>query len=347
MANLGNLTLFAVCDFPSITREGAEVLVVVAAGRFDLPGKGRSRPDRLAVSDEQVPPHAEEVYWGEPTKSSLRYEVQNAYVRPAGTDISLNGHARPPRGRPVPELLVRLQVGQLAKEVLVLGDRVWQGGFLGATPSTPKPFEAMPLVYERAFGGNLPADGTRRAAWEPRNPVGRGLYRDGIEALNQPLPNLEDPRRRIGRVSDHPAPACFGPVLRAWEPRLPLGGTYDQKWAEERAPLWPLDMDERFFQAASPGLVATPHLQGGEQVQIDGVSTDGPVRFEVPRRRLALRTQFRHKVDRRMMVLDGLLIEPDDAAVTLIWRATVSVQRLMHLHEYSVVRELEPWEDAP
>lgn len=344
MANLGNLTPFAIRDFPSVTKEGDEVLVVVVAGRFDLPGKGKSRPDFLAVSEEQVAPHAAEVYWGEPGKSSLRYEVQNAYARP-GTDIYLNGHARPPRGRPVTELVVRIQAAGLVKEALVSGDRVWQGALLGAVPSAPKPFDAMPLIYERSFGGNLPSDGSRRAVWEPRNPVGCGLYRDATEADGKPLPNLEDPKRRIAFLSSRPPPVGFGPIQRGWEPRRPFGGTYDEKWVEERAPLWPMDLDERFFQAASPGLVATPRLKGGEPVQIEGVSPDGPVCFHVPQRRIILKTTFRHRVDRRMMLLDGLLIEPDERAVTLIWRATVPVERAMQYHRFSVARELEPWEN--
>jgi hypothetical protein len=346
VANLANLTYFAASDFHSITKEGADVLAICVAGRFDLPSRDHPRRDPLRISDDQPPPPAADIYWGEPGESSLRYENQATYVRP-GTDVYLNGHARPPGGRPVTELRVKLQVGALSKETVAIGDRVWQGGLLGLSASPPRPFDAMPLVYERAFGGNLVAEGIRPAAWEQRNLVGRGLYRDAMEAAGKPLPNLEDPARRISRWSDRPPPAGFGPIARSWLPRLPFGGAYDARWVEERCPLWPLDMDLRFFQAASPGLVAAPYLVGGERVRIEGVSSHGPIEFMIPRRRLIVKSTFRHKVDIRPMVLDGLLIEPDQGAVTLYWRAAVPIQRELHLHQHSVVRQLEDWEAIP
>jgi hypothetical protein len=346
VANLANLTPFAARDFPSILPDGREALVIVVGGRFDLPGKGTSRPNQLTVAEEQPPLVAGDVYWGEPGQSSIRYEVQNAFARPS-TDIYLNGHARPPGGKPVAEMVVRLTVGSCRKEIAVIGDRVWKRGVLGMTASAPQPFESMPLVYERAFGGYLEETTLRKGAWEARNPVGRGLYRDAAEAQEQPLPNLEDPANRIRSWSDRPQPMGTGPVARAWQPRVRFGGTYDQKWVDERAPFWPLDMDLRFFQAASAGLISPTPLVGGESVVLEGVSAKGPIHFELPRRRFQVKSQFQQQVERKPMKLDGVLIEPDAGAVTLFWRATVPVHRAMPSLRFNVVRELEAWEGDP
>ena len=49
--------------------------------------------------------------------------------------------------------------------------------------------------------------------------------------------------------------AAFGPVGRHWEPRVRYAGTYDDRWTEDRMPLLPKDFDDRFHNAAPPGLV--------------------------------------------------------------------------------------------
>nr|WP_253817395.1 DUF2169 domain-containing protein [Myxococcus xanthus] len=133
---------------------------------------------------------------------------------------------------------------------------------------------------------------------------------------------------------------------RAWQPRLGYGGTYDAQWTERRAPLWPRDFDERFFQAASPGLIATPWLEGGESVVLSGLSPDGTFSFRLPRHRFVASAVFRNRVERRRMRLDGVLLEPDERLLRLYWRAAFPAEREFAHHEQTLVRELEPWEDG-
>src|SRR5690606_38594533 len=129
-----------------------------------------------------------------------------------------------------------------------------------------------------------------------------------------------------------------------WMPRRALGGTYDDTWVRERAPLWPADVDRRFLSAAAPGLFASPHLEGGEDVDLVGVDADGPIRFRLPRRRLVAKLCFRARVERIRLRVEAVMLERDARAVTLIWRASASAHPGMHALEACVVRELEPWE---
>jgi hypothetical protein len=205
----------------------------------------------------------------------------------------------------------------------------------------------MPLRYERSFGGALAVADVEASGAALRNPIGRGLYASPREAAEQPLPNIEDPEHRIERVSDRVHPAGLGPIARSWQPRLEWAGTYDAAWTEHRAPLWPEDFDERFFLAAAPGLVAAPWLEGGEPVVLSGLSPDGRWGFPLPRYRLTVKTLFRHRMDRRRLVLDALHLEPDERALTLYWRAGIPAHRQMAAHELCVVRELEEWEEFP
>jgi hypothetical protein len=344
MPNLENLTRFQAVSLPSMNQEGEELLLICVAGRFDLPPAGRPSNEPPKPSEEQRPPVMEDVYWGEPGASSLRYEGQTAYHRP-GTDIYVSGQAWAPRGKPVPEMLAAVKVGPCQKGIRVFGTRVWYRGALGLKASAPRPFESLPLRYERSFGGVAAVTETAPPAYEPRNPVGIGLYGSAKEAIEQPLPNLEDPFHLMTTPTDRVPPTCFAPVARSWQPRLSYAGTYDEAWVEQRAPLWPRDFDPRFFHAASPGLVASPGLKGGEPVVLTGLSPDGQIAFPLPRLRLAVKSVFRHRVDRRALALDAVQIGPDEKSLTLIWRAAIPAHRELAQHEYSLVREVEPWEE--
>jgi len=342
--NLENLTRFQAMSLPSMNKEGEELLLVCVAGRFDLPPAGRPSNEPPRPSEEQRPPVMEDIYWGEPGTSSLRYEGQTAYMRP-GTDIYVSGHAWAPRGKPVTELLAAVKVGPCQKGVRVFGTRVWYRGALGLKASAPRPFESIPLRFERSFGGVAAATGKEPRAYEPRNPVGIGIYGSAKEALEQRLPNLEDPLQLMTAPTERVPPACFGPIARSWQPRLGFAGTYDEAWVEQRAPLWPRDFDPRFFHAASPGLVASPGLKGGEPVVLAGLSPDGQIACPLPRHRLMVKSVFRHRIARRELTLDAVQIEPDEHAVTLIWRAAIPAHRELAQYEYSVLRDLEPWEE--
>ncbi|WP_224242012.1 DUF2169 family type VI secretion system accessory protein [Hyalangium gracile] len=346
MPNLENLTSFSAVDLPSMNKEGEELLVICVAGRFDLPPAGRPSSEPPKPSEEQRPPVMEDVYWGEPGASSLRYEGQTAYTRP-GTDIYVSGHAWAPGGKPVPEMLAAVKVGPCQKGIRVFGTRVWYRGALGLKASAPRPFESMPLRYERSFGGVAASTGKEPPAYEPRNPVGMGFYGSAKEAVEQPLPNLEDPLHLMSSPTDRVAPAGFGPVARSWQPRLAFAGTYDQAWTEQRAPLWPRDFDPRFFQAASPGLIASAGLKGGEPVVLGGFSPDGQISFPLPRHRLMVKSVFRNRVDRRAMLLDAVQVDMTERALTIIWRAAIPAHRELAQHENSLIRELEHWEEAP
>lgn len=333
MSNLENLSGFGAADLLSIDREGHSLLVVCVAARFVLPRGGKPVDGELRPAEEQRPPPVADEYFGELGTSSLKYEGQTAYVR-RGTDIYVLGQAYAAGGRRTNALLVEVQVGRNRKEALVVGDRVWKRSLVGATLSEPTPFVSMPLVYERAFGGER----------EPRNPVGRGLYENARNAADQPAPNLEDSKARIQSLTDRPRPVGFGPIARSWKPRLDYAGTYDARWVEERAPLWPLDFDERFFCAAAEGLTTARHLEGGEPVHLVGLSPHGPIDCLLPRRRIKVRAVFRDRVETQMMALDAVQLEPDEQILTLIWRTAIRAGRALRDHEVTVVRSLEPWE---
>ena len=293
------------------------LVVPLVKATFAIGADGRCRS-----ADEQVPPNLEGECWGDdPETSSYKYEPEVAFTKPA-TDVVLIGHAYAPDSRTT-EMRVGLRVGQLSKQLLITGDRAWfrTAGIVSAT--RPRPFEKVPLVYERAFGGwdRGHADAAKHTC-EPRNPVGTGYRRAGGFAEDLRLPNIEDPRAPITAFGDRPAPAGFGFVSPHWQPRAQLAGTYDAAWQKSRAPLLPVDFDRRHLNAASPGLVAEGYLRGDETVAGVGLTPDGRLHFAlpgVPPPPVQLEL-LDGRTEAVPLNLDTVVIEPDERRVTLLWR---------------------------
>jgi hypothetical protein len=343
MSDLQNATPFGARLIPSTDRDGRDLLLVVVAAQFELPEPGYA-DSRLMLFRTQEPPPLADEFIGEPGASSLRREGQSPYTKPA-TDIVISGDAVAARGRPVTEMDVRIRVGPVGLDIRVSGERTWQRTVTDAVrPSRPAPFVTMPLVWERAFGGVAGSSTERRPIFEPRNPVGCGLEVDPDTAVNKPLPNLEDPRQLLSRLSDRPRPVGVGPVARHWQPRAGYAGTYDEEWRRDRAPLWPADFDERFFCGAPAELQARPHLAGGEAVILEGLHPNGLIAFRLPRLRLVSSSHFTDRVERRTPVLDGVLIETDVKRVTMYYRAVAPVSRSFVQHRETVLRLVAPWE---
>src|SRR5208282_5530552 len=135
--------------------------------------------------------------------------------------------------------------------------------------------------------------GDRR--WE-RGVLGLSIAAEHL--VDQPLPNVEDPKHLISSWRDRPPPAGFGVVASYWIPRLKYGGTYDDKWQKERLPLLPEDFDERFFQSAPEDQQVPGFLRGGEQVELTNLSPEGQLKFRLPRIYPGFVTRFgRDRVD--------------------------------------------------
>lgn len=91
-----------------------------------------------------------------------------------------------------------------------------------------------------------------------------------------PVPTIDAVDAPLEYWDTLPAPAGFGPISPWWRPRQQHASTYDEAWLSERHPLLPRDFDERFWQCAPAGLVATPWLAGTEPFALDNLLPDHP-----------------------------------------------------------------------
>jgi hypothetical protein len=299
------------------------MLVLVVKATYDI------GPEGLVLAEEQVPVNVTGEAWGEPGESSYKYEPEVALFKVA-TDVALVGHAHAPE-KDSREVLVGLQVGPVKKVVRVVGDRVWYRGLGSISATRPLPFERIPLVYERAFGGWDRTD-PARPAFEPRNPVGVGFRASPRHfEENLRLPNLEDPAQPLQRFGQVVAPMGFGFISPHWQPRAALAGTYDEVWDKQRRPLLPKDFDRRFFNAASPGLVVPGYLHGGEPVILTHASRRGRLSFALPRVTPRVTVQLADSRDAQPELrLDTVIVDTDVHRVFLLWRANVSLNEGPH-----------------
>lgn len=331
MMAVTNRTRYSAAAALMADREGADVLVVVARGAWRI-----ARGAEPALAGEARPLVEADVYAGEPGHSSLIEVSDFVPCRPA-TDVVVKGEARAPGGRPVTSMTVEVEVGPLKRALAIHGDRVWRkSGLFGFKPGPAKPFTAMPLDWEHAFGGTVAgADGTVIARHE-ENPVGRGWVVDPKRADGIAMPNVEDPAAPLATPKDRPAPAGFGFVAPDWLPRRALAGTYDAAWEERRMPLLPGDFDDRFFNAAPAAMQASPHLEGGERVRLAGFDPAGEWRFRLPADTLTARLLFpADVVETHPLRLDAVVLEPGEERLQMVWRLTrpapVPIARLLHV----------------
>lgn len=346
--SLDNLTPFGAASAFGYHPDGRAMLILCVAGRFALPPAGRAQlhDTPLGLCDEQPPPPWVDVHFAAAAHSSLRQPGQAVVFRP-GTDVYLQGSARAHHGQPVSELLTRIQVGPLHKEVLVLGTRHWSRRLGTLRQTAAAPFAEQLLRYEYSYGGTIHDSQGRIVRQEARNPVGRGLYLSREQAVDAPLPSLESPTQRISAWDSPAVPVGYGPIPASWQPRLAMGGTFDEQWARSRIPYWPQDLLPSFFCAAPADMVVREFLHGGELIVLHGFSAQGAYGFRLPRYRLQSKSFYPHRTLRALMQLDGVLLEPDEGCLTLYWRRSVPLEHGSKLHLHSTVRLLEPWEEAP
>ena len=322
MLQLKNSSPFAASMTLFPNEKGIDHLYVIIKATFAL-------NDRIEVAEKQLPINMADEYWGEPGKSSLKLASECHLTKPR-TDILMTGNACAPDKRPVRALDVMLRVANKAKTARVVGDRFWDSGLMGLAPSDPLPFESMPLVYERAYGGFHDVNGDQQKVLsEARNPVGRGFKgkRGSSDFKGAALPNIEDPRKMISSPGDEVLPVCFGPVASSWVPRRLYAGTYDEAWQKKQAPYLPADFDTRFFNAAHPDLICDGFLQGGEPVNISNMSERGPLQFNLPICELSLKIRVAGKTETPGLNLETVMFEPNQARFSMSWRAALACDK--------------------
>lgn len=323
--DLLNATRMPAAYTQGLDKDGREFLVVAVKGTFTIPAPA----EEPVLAAEQAPLMMADTFTGQPGFSAPIYEADFAPIK-RRCDVLLLGSAYAPQGKPAFRVPVSLQVSSLVKRFQVVGDRVWERSAVAAVAGRPKPFLVMPITYDRAFGGldDFHWEAAKHSAYS-QNPVGRGYCQSVIPLQGAPMPNTEEFNRPIESPKGAYRPMAFGPIGRHWEPRIGLGGTYDQAWLDQVFPFLPADFDEVYYQAAPPDQ-QMPYLQGGETVVLENLTPEGHTVFRIPRVEMPV-VFFPKNGDKEetRAVIDTLIIEPDLRRFTLTWRVSRPLRKNM------------------
>lgn len=293
MWQVENATPFEAAGNWTRDRNGAEVWLVAVRCTFTISPDGTT-----AIAEKQDAPVLAPVHRGDPATTSLLYDSDFHLTKPT-TDILLHGHAYAPEGKPAKQVDVTLRIGSIQKSLRVTGDS----------------FSKMPLLYERSYGGREPdpPKNPDRPKFEPRNPVGTGFD------PARPGPNIA-----YAGVNLTSRPAGFGPIPAHWEPRVKYAGTYDDAWQKDRCPLYPHDLDDRFFLCSPEDQRPKEFLRGGEPVELLNLTPTGRLAFALPRVAFRFETHFRGRPSRiHRGALHTVILEPDVPRVVLVWQSAL------------------------
>jgi len=165
-----------------------------------------------------------------------------------GAEFVAIASAFAPGGEPVTALRAGIMLGGRAKTLHIFGDRTWDG----ERASDPEFFSAMPIAWNRAYGGKDFA----------ANPLGLGADA-GMATPERPvkLPNIASPASGGGGVTD---PAGFAAIDLTWPQRAKLCGTHDDVWLKQHFPGFADDIDWRFFNIAPVDQQFNEPLAGNE-----------------------------------------------------------------------------------
>ena len=277
---------------------GALQVTIVVKARFAM------RDQDEAVLVDPLPLRRRDQHDDDDPTRSLRRAADVVPYREEA-DVWLTGHACAPLGRSLSVQVVRLGIycagdALLDKTLHVVGDR-------RSYRAAPTPFERMPLVWERAYGGIGFED----------NPVGVGADERAL-VPNVVLP--DEPER----------PAGYGPISRYWWLRRRNVPTALRQRVEGEVPDVPDGFDWSYFQAA-PADQRIRYLQGDEWLVLDGLHPERlRLQTRLPKvagvaRVLPVDPSGEDLGDEVAMVGDCLAIDADTQTCSVTWRGAIPI----------------------
>jgi hypothetical protein len=239
---------------------------------------------------------------------------------------------------------VTLQVGPISKSIDVVGNRLWKKWLFFIRATKPEPFIVMPISYNNAFGG---VDNTHKKEKKHRayftNPVGIGFHsnRQAKFVHKQPVPNTEEPGKRIKKPHGKYTPMAFGPIGRSWPPRPQYAGTYDEAWLENVFPFLPEDFDPRYYQCA-PEDQQMDYPTGGEWVKLINLSPGGRIVFQLPDIEVPVEFIGTTFAETKQPVCDKVVLEPDQRRLLLVWRTSLPLRKNLFEVQQVIVGRMSP-----
>lgn len=270
----------------------------------------RIQPDANMAVVQPAPLTIEERHYRGNPVASLVHGSDFALTVPR-PEVVVVGSAYAGAGQSTTQTTVRLAVQRattilINKRLEIFGDRRARPG---ATAPLPKPFESMPILYERALGGMTSRE----------NPVGVGasVDPDGLTTL----PNV------MNAAQGGSSPAGLGPIPSAWPARQTKRGSLSARQANQGLDVdLPEDFDDAYYQTA-PADQQTQELLPGDMIAIVNMHPElGLLRTSLPQvRGVGLAQTARGDRVPLALRLDTVHLEPDTLRAELLFRGAALI----------------------
>ncbi|RLB45251.1 MAG: hypothetical protein DRI90_28655 [Deltaproteobacteria bacterium] len=242
-----------------------------------------------------------------------------------GVSVCVEGFVYPPQGE-AKTAAAELCVGEWSQRITACGARVWWKGALGKLkPTEPRPFSRVEMSWELAFGGtvwrpNMTVEHEGEQLLVPEhdegyvlNLSGTGFYLDETMALEEPLPQLEDPEHLIRTWDDRPEPVCFAPY--------PLsGGMRAASLIDDGHPR--IERAPRALGRSCPRTTFS-EIPAATLLKLDGMRPDGErLSFAVPEPPVSFAVQIGVVEKRLTPQLDAIDVDTEREMVRLVYRTS-------------------------
>ena len=162
----------------------------------------------------------------------------------------------------------------------------------------------------------------------PANPEGKGFYLGSGQAVDQPLPMLEDPDDRLRAIDHFPEPRCFAPYSVQGGLRAQLVTDEEGKVRREDVP--------RLASRAAPALTFD-EIPAGTPIRVRGMRPEGgELSFEVPPTPWAVMTRVGPDETEVEPRLDAVDVDAEATTVRFLFRASFTYD-LVRYEEREVI----------
>lgn len=283
-------------------------------------------------------------------RGSMRLEPgDDVFVR-EGVSVTASGFVYAPAEKAA-RADATLSVGPEIRRVRAFGPRVWREGMFGSlSPTSPRPFDRVPMTWEAAYGGTLvrktsfvERDGRMCLVPEyitayPYNADGVGFYLERGDALEKPLPQLEHPDLPLVSWDDKPQPVCFAPY--------PMNGGMRTMVLDEGDKV-NLNRLGKLTCRAAPWLIFSA-IEPGTNIVLTGMRPRGEtLAFVVPEVPIRVRALLGRALFRMKPRLDALEIDAEGARVRIVYRCPFKFGLVQHERREVVVEPSEHFPEVP
>ena len=278
-------------------------LWITALGAFDL----RSSGDFLTEAQ----------LW-QTAAPALGTTVLDAGMPKPHAEVLMTGDACAPAGRTVRSLPVRLELGPIAKALVVFGRRWWCYGPDGPVMTEPQPFERVPLGWNNAYGG----------PGFHENPLGKGAGAKGAIRLGKrvELPMVEVSDALITDIEHRPSAGGFGPRAEDAPSRLKHAGEYDDAWLRDDFPGPGRGFDWRYWNVACPDQQTESAFRGDEPFRITSMHPEHTdLRGCLPGFRVRVFASRRGAIEELAIRSDTVWLFPNALMGIVLFRGGVAV----------------------